>query len=70
MRQGLALNDIDADTDGQATCGRLLVLAAHISTGFAHGGDDLIEGHMVDAIAPQGHPPRRDRNGAQPWFDL
>ncbi len=49
------------DVDRQAAARGFLVLGLHVGTGVAHGLDDFVEAHMVDAVAAQRHPRGVDR---------
>src|SRR5918998_953652 len=49
------------DVEGQPAAGGLLVLVLHVRTGLAHGLDRLVQGHVVAAVAADGHPCGGDR---------
>src|SRR5690606_26845952 len=43
------------DVDGEAAARGFLVLVAHVPAGVAHGLDDLVQRHLVLAVAAHGH---------------
>src|SRR6516162_2584872 len=44
------------DVDGEAAAGGLLVLDRHVRAGVLHRLDDLVQGHVMRAVAAQRHP--------------
>lgn len=43
------------NVDGQPARRRLLVLVARVRAGLTHGGDDLVQRHVMVAVASERH---------------